>query len=93
MIKLLEKPEVKHRRVTTKYRHTHTAFVEALGKILTEQLFQVQDAQELNDLERVSSTLVKHIYGLVDQLNNMKTQMIGIKQKDAIELKEVPLAN
>ena len=37
--KLLEKHEVKIRRVTTKYKHTHTAFVEALNKILAERLF------------------------------------------------------
>ena len=30
-----------------KYKHTHTAFVEALNKILAERLFKVQDAQEL----------------------------------------------
>ena len=42
--KILEKNEVKIRRVTTKYKHTHTAFVEALNKILAERLFKVQDA-------------------------------------------------
>ena len=45
--KMLENNEVKIRRVTTKYKHTHTAFVEALNKILAERLFKVQDAQEL----------------------------------------------
>ena len=50
--KMLEKNEVKIRRVTTKYAHTHTAFVEALNKILAERLFKVQDAQELNDPEK-----------------------------------------
>ena len=54
--KLLEKLEVKIRRVTTKYKHTHTAFVEALNKILAERLFKVQDAQELNDPGKVSAT-------------------------------------
>ena len=34
--KMLEKHEVKARRVTMKYKHTHTAFVKALNKILTE---------------------------------------------------------
>ena len=29
--RILEKHEVKIRRVTTKYKHTHTAFVEALN--------------------------------------------------------------
>ena len=49
--KLLKKHEVRIRRVTMKYKHTHTALVEALNKILTEQLFKVQDAQELNNPE------------------------------------------
>ena len=34
--KMLEKQEVKIRRVTTKYADTHTAFVEALNKILAK---------------------------------------------------------
>ena len=89
--KMLEKREVKIWRVTTKYKHTHTAFVEALTKILAERLFKVQDAQELNDPEKVSSRWVKHLYGLVDELNDMETEMIGMKPKDAIKLKEVPL--
>ena len=50
--KTLEKHEVTIRRTTMKYKHTHTAFVEALNKILAEQLFKVQDAQELNDSEK-----------------------------------------
>ena len=90
---MLEKNEVKIRQVTTKYKHTHTAFVTALNKILAERLFKVQDAQELNDPEKVSSRLVKHLYGLVDELNDMETEMMGMKSKDAIKLKEVPLVN
>ena len=84
--KMLEKHEV-----TTKYKHTHTAFVEALNKILAERLFKVQDAQELNDPEKVSATWVKHLYGLVDELNDTQTEMIGIKPKDATKLNQVPL--
>ena len=38
--------------VTLKYEHTYTAFVEALNKILAEQLLKVQDALELNDPEK-----------------------------------------
>ena len=89
--KMLEKQEVKIRRVTTKYAHTHTAFVEALNKILAERLFKVQDAQELNDPEKVSTRWVKHLYGLVDELNDTESEMIGMKPKDAIKLEEVPL--
>ena len=89
--KMLEKQEVKIQRVTTKFKHTHTAFVEALNKLLAERLFKVQDAQELNDPEKVSLRWIKHLYGLVDELNNIETEMIGMKPKDAIKLKKVPL--
>ena len=70
--KMLEKNEVNIQRVMTKYKHTHTAFVEALNKIPAERLFKVQDAQELKDPEKVSSRWVKHLYGLVDEINNME---------------------
>ena len=33
------------------------------------------------------------MYGLVDELNDMETAMTGMKPKDAIKLKEVPLVN
>ena len=66
------------------------AFVEALKKLLTENLFKVQDAQELNDPKKVSSTWVKHLYGLIDLLKDTEMQMTGISLKDAIELKKVP---
>ena len=91
--KMLEKHEVKIRRVTTKYKHTHTAFVEALNKILAERLFKVQDAQELNDPEKVSATWIKHLYRLADELNDMESEMIGMKPKDAIKLNEVLLVD
>ena len=65
--------------------------MEALNKILAERLFKVQDAQELNDPEKVSSRWVKHLYGLVDELIDMETEMIGLKPKDAIKLKQVRL--
>ena len=91
--KMLERNEVKIRRVMTKYKHTHTAFVEALNKILAERLFKVQDAQELNDPKKVSSRWVKDLYGLVDELNDTTTEMIGMKPKNAIKLDEVPVVN
>ena len=69
---------------TTKYKHTHTAFV-------MEQLFKVQVAQELNNPGKVSSTWVKHLYGLIDRVNDTKLQMTGMKPKEAIELKKIPL--
>ena len=91
--KMSEKHEVKIRGVTTKYKHTHTAFEEALNKMLAERLFKVQDAQELNDPERVSATWIKHLYGLVDELNNTETEMTGMKPKNAIVLDQVPLVD
>ena len=45
----------------------------------------------MNDPEKVSSRWVKHLYGLVDELNDTTTEIIGMKPKDAIKLKEVPL--
>ena len=91
--KMLENHEVKIRRVTIKYKHTHTAFVKALNKMLPERLLKVQNAQELNDPDKVSSRWVKHLYGLVDELNDTETQMIGMKPKDAIKLDQIPLVN
>ena len=90
--KMLEKHEVMIWGVMTKYKHTHTAFIEALNKILAEQLFKVQDAQMLNDPKPVSLTWVKHMYGLVDRLNDMKTQMTRLSPKDTIQLKKIPLS-
>ena len=65
--------------------------MEAPNEIHAVRLSKVQDAQELNDPEKVSSRWVKHLYGLVDELNNTQTEMIGMKPKDAIKLNEVPL--
>ena len=45
--KLLEKHNVEIRIATTKYKHTHTAFVEAFNKELAKRLFKPMDAQEL----------------------------------------------
>ena len=45
--KLLELHKVKINRVTTKYKHMHTAFVESFNKVLAEKLFMVMDTKEL----------------------------------------------
>ena len=50
-----------------------------------------QPGMELNDPENVSATWVKHLYELVDKLNDTETQMTGMKLKDAIKLNQVPL--
>ena len=49
LTKLLEKHGVMIWSIMMKYKHTHMAFIEALNKLLTEELFKIQDVQELND--------------------------------------------
>ena len=89
--KMLEMCGFTIQQVTMKYRYMHTAFIEALNKLLIEQLFKVQDVQELNNIEKVLSTWVMYLYGLKDQLNDTETQMTGMKPKEAIALKKVLL--
>ena len=89
--KLLEKHSVEIRRAITKYKHTHTAFVEAFNKKLAKLLFTPMDAQELQDLkkyQRFGSIIFKKT---VNQMNNTESSMIGMKPKDAIKLDTVPL--
>ena len=49
--KLLEKHNADIRRETTKYKHTHTAFVEAFNRDIAKLLFKPMDTQELQDPE------------------------------------------
>ena len=44
--------------------------------------------QELNGPQKVSSTWFKHLYELVDKLNDTEMQQIGMSLKDTIKLKE-----
>ena len=60
MTRLLEKHGVTIQHTMTKYKQMHMAFIEALNKLLVEQLFKVQDVHKLNDPEKVSTTWVKH---------------------------------
>ena len=57
MTNLLEKHNIEIRRAITKYKHTHTAFVEAFNKELAKLLFKLMDAQELQDPGKVSNDL------------------------------------
>ena len=50
--KLFEKYNVDIRRATTKYKHTHTAFVEAFNKELEKLLFKPMDAVELQNTKK-----------------------------------------
>ena len=87
MTKLPEKHNVDIRRATTKYKHTHTAFVEALTKLL----FKPMNVQELEDPEKVSTIWVKNLNKVVNKMNNTVSSMIGMKPKDAVTLDTVPL--
>ena len=89
--KLLEKHNVDIGTATTKYKHTHTAFVETFNKELVELLFKPMDAQELQDPEKVSTIWVKNLNMTGNKMNNTVSSMIGMKPKDAIKLDTVPL--
>ena len=91
MTKLFEKHSVKIRRATTKYKHTHTPFVEDFSKELEKLLFKPMDAQELQNPKKVSKIWVKNLDPSVKRLNNTVSSMIGMKPKDAIKLDTVPL--
>ena len=89
--KLLEKHSVDIRRPTTKYKHTHTAFVETFNKELAKLLFKPMDAQELQDQEEMSTICVKNLNKIVNKMNNTVASMIGMKAADAIKLDTIPL--
>ena len=89
--KLLEKHNVNIRRGTTKYKHTHTAFVEAFNKELAKLLFKPIDAQELQDPEKVSTICPNNLNKIVSKMNNIVSSMIVIKPKEAIKLGTKPL--
>ena len=91
MTKLLEKHNVDIRRATAKYKHTDTAFAEAINRELAKLLFKPMDAQELQDPEKVSRIWVKNLNKVVNKMNNTVSSMIGMKPKDAIKLDTVPL--
>ena len=89
--KLLEKHNVEIRRETTKYKHTHTTFVEAFNKELVKLLFKPMDAQDLQNPEKVSTIWVKNLNKAVNKMNNTASSMIGMKPKDVIKLDIIPL--
>ena len=87
---LLTKNKVEIRRATTKYNHSHTAFVENLNLLLATGLFKIMDAQELNQKGKTSTTWVKHVYETIDKFNNTVVRSTGEKPIDAIKMDKVP---
>ena len=88
---MLEKHSMEIRRATTKYKHTHTAFAEALNKKLAKLLFKLMDSEELQDPEKLSTIWVKNFNKTVNKMSNTVSSMIDMKPKDAIKLNTVPL--
>ena len=91
MTKLLEKHNVDIRRVTIKYKHTNTAFVEAFNKELTKLLFKPMHAQELQHHGKVSTIWVNNLCPAVKKMSNTKSSMIDMKLKEVINLDTVLL--
>ena len=89
--KLLEKHNTDIPRAATKYKHTHTAFVEAFNKELAKLLIKPMDSQDLQDPEKLLTIWVKHLDKIVNKINNTISMMIGMKPKDSIELDTVLL--
>ena len=89
--KLLEKHNVDIRRATTKYKHTHTAFVEAFNKEFEKLLFKPMDPQELQNPKKVSTIWVKNVDAAVKRLNNTVSSIISMKPNDATKLDTVLL--
>ena len=69
----------------------HTTFVEAFDKELTKQLLKPMDVEELEDPEKVSTIWVKNLKSIVNNMNNTKSSMTGMKPKDAIKVNTVKL--
>ena len=91
MTNLLENHSVEIQRATTKYKHTHTDFVEAFNNGLPNLLFQPMNAQELQNPENVSTIWVKNLNKTVKKMNNTISSMNGMKPKDAVKLQTGPL--
>lgn len=68
------------------FEHTHIGFVEVFKKELTKQLFKPMDAQELQDLQKVSGIWIKNLNSIVSNMNNIESSMIAMKPTDAIKL-------
>ena len=68
--KLLEKHNVDIRKTATKYKYTHTAFVDAFNKELEKLLFKPMDAQELQEPKTLSTIWVKNVDSAVKRMNN-----------------------
>ena len=65
--------------------------MEAFNKELAKLRLKPIDAQELQDLEKVSTIWVKNLNKVVNQMNNTVSPMISMRPKDVIKLDTIPL--
>ena len=79
--KLLEKHNVDIRKTATKYKYTHTAFVDAFNKELEKLLFKPMDAQELQEPKTLSTIWVKNVDSAVKRMNNTNRRWLVWSQK------------
>ena len=85
---LLKKHNTKIRRGRINI-HRDQAIVERFNRTISERLFNHQYAQEMLLNGKRSVEWVSRLSSVVEALNNEKTRLIGLKPKDAIELKTV----
>ena len=73
-------------RVPANLKHINTNVVQAFNKELEKQLFQLMNAPELQDAEKVSAICAKNLNSIVYKMNNTKPLMIDMKPKDTIKV-------
>ena len=93
--KLMQKHNV-NQDVAPKGLHRHQAFVERFNRTLAEKLFTVQYAKKLLKEARGEKNVrsrewVTNLQPIVNELNNTKTLLIGLKPIDAIKMESVPV--
>ena len=93
--KLMQKHNV-NQEVAPKGMHRRQAFVERFNKTLAEKLFTVQYAKELLKEARLEKDVrsrewVNNLEPIVNELNNTKTALIGLKPIDSIKMSSVPV--
>ena len=89
---MFEKHNIDIPQTTTRYKHTHAAFMESFNKELGKLLFKATDAQELQDPEKVSAMWIKNLNSIVlAKMSNIKSLMVDMKPKGAIKPNTIQL--
>ena len=88
--KLLEKHNAIIRRVTTKYKQTHTVFLEAFNKGLEKRCLSLWRLKNFTTLKKIWD-LISNLNSIINKMNNTKLPMIDIKPKETFKLDIVEL--